>query len=81
MTRRRADPWAAVLASLWDWGSRELPLREWLTAAKPGERLVVLCDTPAEKGNVQSRVNRIVKTSTIKASACRTADGVVVERQ
>lgn len=75
------EPWASMLASLWEWGSRQLPLREWLMAAQPGERLVIFCDTSAEKGNVQSRVNRIVKTSEIKATALRFDRGVVVEKQ
>lgn len=74
------DPWSATLASLWEWGNRQLPLREWLMAAEPGERLVVLCDTPTEKSNVQSRVNRIAKVCEIRASALRVAQGVVVEK-
>lgn len=56
------------------------PLAQWLMAARPGQWVVVICETPKEKGNVQSRVNRIAITRGIRCVAKRLEAGVLVER-
>jgi len=73
------SPWGAMLASLWDW-SGQPSLREWLLGSKPGDELVVLCDSLAEKGNIQSMVNALCRRKGITAKATRTKDGVRVVR-
>ncbi len=64
-----------------DLGRERLPpLAQWLMEAKPGQWVLVLCESPKEKGNVQSRVNRISITRGIRCAATRMAQGVLVER-
>lgn len=57
-----------------------LPLANWLQQASPGQTLLVLCGTPKEKSNVQSRVNVIAARCRISAAATRLTTGVLVER-
>lgn len=75
-----SNPWEAMLADLWAWAPSPPPIAEWLMAARKGEVLLVVCDTPRERSNVQSRVNRIRSTHNVQASATRCVQGVLVEK-
>lgn len=72
--------WQCMVDDLQRQAFRPPSLAEWLVQASPGETLMVSCDTPAQKSNVQSRVNRIARTRAISATAIRVCGGVRVER-
>ena len=76
------DAWQTMLRDLGRALSRreDMTLVQWLTTASPGQSLLVACETPRQKGNVQSRVNRIAITRRISCAATRLEDGVLVER-
>jgi hypothetical protein len=75
------NAWQCVIDSLQRQAHRPPSLADWLMQASPGDKLLVRCDTPTQKSNVQSRVNRIARTrAIIGATAIRVCGGVLVER-
>ncbi len=72
--------WQFMVDDLQRQAHRPPSLADWLMQASPGDTLMVPCDSPTAKSNLQSRVNRIARTRAIGAAAIRVSDGVLVER-
>jgi hypothetical protein len=64
-----ADLWHLMCAHLDGKPPRPPSLAEWLMQASPGDTLILPCDTPTQKSNVQSRLSPIARTRALTAAS------------